>query len=142
MKREVERADHAHHAQRLVAQVLAGSDRARLQIGGHRAANEIEAIEERLDLRLRFAPDLAGLEHDRVGELVSARRKFCLEAIEVRVAFCEGQRGPCGLRRGGYFAASSTAPTVKPVSKTTAPSAAGLRDTRAVPDGGRNSPPM
>ena len=36
----------------------------------------------------------------------------------------------------------ATAPTVNPVSNTTAPSAAGLRDTSALPEGATNWPPM
>ena len=75
VQREVERPDHADHAERLVAQVLAGRDRARLEIAGHRALHQIEAVEQRLDLVLRLAADLAGLEHDRVGELRRRARR-------------------------------------------------------------------
>ena len=74
VEREVERADHADHAERLVAQ---RTRRARpapaLRSAAIAAFDEIEAVEQRLDLVLRLAADLAGLEHDRVGELIGAR---------------------------------------------------------------------
>jgi hypothetical protein len=101
VEREVERPDDADDAERLVPQELAGGDLPGPYVCGHRRLHQLEAIEERLDLLLRLAPDLARLEHDRVRELVRARRDLLFEPIEVRPSLRRIERCPRGLSTRG-----------------------------------------
>ena len=74
VEREVERADHADDAERLVAQRLARRDRAGL---AGRSPSPASTRSKRLTSvwisGLGLAAQLAGLEDDRVGERVGAR---------------------------------------------------------------------
>ncbi len=106
--------------------------------------HEVEPVEQRLDLGLGLAAELAGLEHDRVGERVGAAPRSAALNRSSAAPRCgrSVSAAHAGCAPAAAAAASATAPTVKPVSNTTAPSAAGFRDTRAVPDGATNAPPM
>jgi len=98
---KVERPDHADHTVRRVAQDLAGCDRSGHQILLGQTARELEAREQGLDLGLGLAAQLAGLEHDRVGQRGRLRGDRGLPALEVSGALGQRQLGPCRLGGGG-----------------------------------------
>ncbi len=71
MEREVERPDHADHAERVMAQLLAGAARHRAigQVALDQLVHQIEADQQELDLGGRLAAQLAGLHDDGVCQI-------------------------------------------------------------------------